>query len=79
MHSQVLDTRWDEIANMIHAKWARFSKRQIESLRGNLDDLAALIQKVYGYARAHAEHECHQFQLGLRRMLISETNRHSKV
>ncbi len=78
MQNEILESRWVEIADMIHTKWARFTKKEIESLRGNLDDLTDLIQRVYGYARGHAEHECHQFKLALRPILIPTRNHTSK-
>lgn len=69
-NQDTLDTRWIEIAELIHTRWSKFSKREIDSLHGNLDDLAGKIQKVYGYARDHAERECHQFQISIRPLFV---------
>jgi len=74
MKHDAIESRWDEIANLIQTKWGKFSKKEVESMRGNLDDLAGKIQKVYGYARGHAEHECHQFQIALRPLLAPARN-----
>ena len=71
MQNETLQSKWVEIKKRIEAKWGKFSKAEIESVRGNLDDLAVIIQRVYGYARGRAERECHEFQISLRQTLHS--------
>lgn len=71
MKNDFADGKWTEIADLIHNRWGKFSKREVASLRNNLDDLSDLIQRVYGHARGHAELECHDFRVGLRPILLA--------
>ena len=77
MNSDMNQGKWGEIKNMIQAKWGKFSVAEIDSLKGNIDELATKLQDVYGYARAHAEREYHEFRLSLRPILqpLTKTTR----
>lgn len=75
MNNDLIDGRWSEISEMIHAKWSRFSKKEVESLRLNMDDLVGKIRKTYGYAMGQAEKEYHEFRLALRPILAPVRSR----
>lgn len=56
----------NDMINRIQTKWGKFSKHQIENMKGDLDELVGMIQNAYGCSRNRAEREYHDFQLTLR-------------
>ncbi len=56
----------NDMIDRIHSKWRKFSKRKIQSILGDLDELVGMIQSVYGYPKDRAEREYHDFRLSLR-------------
>jgi len=68
MSSFLSQSRWPEIREKIQAKWGKFTSREIESLRSDLDALVKQIQKSYGYERKRAEREYHDFMVSIRPM-----------
>jgi uncharacterized protein YjbJ (UPF0337 family) len=56
----------DSLINQIQTKWGKFSKRRLESMKGDLGELVDMLQSAYGYTKNRAEREYHEFQLTLR-------------
>jgi hypothetical protein len=56
----------EDLIEKIRMKWGRFSRSQLQALKGDLDQLIDLIQTVYKCSRSRAELEYHEFQLTLR-------------
>jgi uncharacterized protein YjbJ (UPF0337 family) len=66
MSNELIQASWIEIKRRIQAKWGKLSNSEIESLKDNIDGLSKKLQKVYGYAKAQAEREYHEFRITLR-------------
>ncbi len=75
MRKDQMDGAWPEIAQLIHMKWGKLTKKEVDSLKGDLDGLAKKVQQAYGCARGQAEIEYHEFQLSLRPILMPIRNR----
>ena len=59
----------NDMINRIQSKWGKFTKHNLASMEGDLDDLVGMLQRSYGYSKSHAEREYHDFQLSLRPIL----------
>jgi hypothetical protein len=62
----------DDLIEKIRAKWAKFTRRQLEVMKGDWDELIGLIQTAYGCTRARAERELHDFQFTLRPVTVRD-------
>lgn len=69
MNDSRFEQHWFEIKHLIAERWKRLSASDVDSLKGNLEDLVARIQAAYGCARARAEMEYHEFRTSLRPLL----------
>ena len=52
---------WKQFTGMVKAKWAKLTDGDLTTFGGSSDQLAALLQKKYGYARDEAEREIADF------------------
>jgi uncharacterized protein YjbJ (UPF0337 family) len=52
---------WKQFTGMVKAKWAKLTDSDLTTFSGNSQQLAALLQKRYGYARDEAEREIADF------------------
>ena len=52
---------WKQFTVMVKAKWAKLTDGDLTTFGGNSRQLAALLQKKYGYARDEAEREIADF------------------
>jgi uncharacterized protein YjbJ (UPF0337 family) len=52
---------WKQFTGMVKAKWAKLTDSDLTTFSGNSRQLAALLQKKYGYARDEAEREIADF------------------
>ncbi len=68
MNGFLMQERWSEVRERIMTKWGKFTRREVDALREDLEGLVMLIQKSYGYQRNHAEREYHDFRLAIRPM-----------
>src|SRR5687768_16162387 len=66
MNGFLMQERWADVRERIMTKWGKFTRREVDALRVDLDYLVAQIQKSYGYERQHAEREYHEFRLAIR-------------
>jgi OOP family OmpA-OmpF porin len=62
MNTSMLMGSWNEIKGKIKTQWAKLNDDDLEELKGNLDQLAGKIQKVYGYGKEQAEIEFNEFK-----------------
>ena len=69
MLEESFDRRWMEIKNHITQRWSRLNASDLDSLKGNLDELVTRVQVAYGCAHARAEREYHEFRTSLRPLL----------
>ena len=52
---------WKQFTGMVRAEWAKLTDSDLTTFSGNSQQLAALLQKRYGYARGEAEREIAEF------------------
>jgi uncharacterized protein YjbJ (UPF0337 family) len=62
MNSSTFQGNWSELKGKIKTQWAKFNDDDLETLKGNLDQLSGKIQKVYGYGKEQAEREYNEFK-----------------
>jgi uncharacterized protein YjbJ (UPF0337 family) len=62
MNKDIGEGNWKELKGKIRAKWGKLTDDEIETLKGNLDQLTAKIQKTYGLAKDKAEAEFKAFK-----------------
>jgi uncharacterized protein YjbJ (UPF0337 family) len=65
MNIDIAQGKWTEIKGKIQAKWGKFSEDDLETLKGNLGELAGKIQKAYGFAKDYTEKEVADFRKSL--------------
>lgn len=65
MNTEILEGKWTELKGKIKTKWGKFNDDDIESFKGNLDQLVGKIEKTYGYAKDVAEKEYNDFKTSL--------------
>jgi uncharacterized protein YjbJ (UPF0337 family) len=61
-HSQAVEKNWTELKGKIKSKWSKFNDQEIESVKGNLSDLADKIQKTYGVGEDSAIQQFDEFK-----------------
>ena len=52
---------WKQFTGMVKAKWAKLTDGDLTTFGGNSNQLAAILQKKYGYAKDEAEREIADF------------------
>jgi uncharacterized protein YjbJ (UPF0337 family) len=62
MNKDMAQGSWNEIKGKIKAQWGKFTDDDLETFKGNLDQLTGKLQKTYGYTREQAELEFKQFR-----------------
>lgn len=65
MNTAMLEGNWKEVKGKIKTQWAKFTDDDVEELKGNLDQLAGQIQKIYGHTKEQAEIEFNSFKNSL--------------
>jgi uncharacterized protein YjbJ (UPF0337 family) len=53
---------WKQFTGMVKAKWGRLTDGDLTTFGGNGDQLAALLQQKYGYAKDEAERQIADFE-----------------
>ncbi len=61
MNREKIEKNWSELKSQIQTKWGKFSEQEVDSLKGDLSQLAEKIQKAYGIAKEHADQQCTDF------------------
>jgi len=62
MNSENEKGNWKTMEEKIKEKWKDLGDDDIETLKGNLENLVDLLQNVYGYAKDKAEKEYKDFK-----------------
>lgn len=52
---------WKQFTSMVKARWAKLTDGDLATFGGSSNQLAALLQEKYGYARDEAEREIKDF------------------
>jgi uncharacterized protein YjbJ (UPF0337 family) len=52
---------WNQFAGMVKAKWVKLTDGDLTTFGGNSGQLAAILQKKYGYAKDEAQREIADF------------------
>jgi len=55
INQEAIEGNWNEIKGRLRERWGEFSDRELEQVRGNMDQLVGLIQQKTGEARAAVE------------------------
>ena len=61
MNRDVWQGKWHQIKGMLHARWGKFTRDDVEIIRGNQEMLTGRIQERYGCAREEAEKQACDF------------------
>ena len=56
---------WTEMRAKIKARFGKLTDDSVDSLKGNLDQLASKLQSVYGYAKEQADREFASFKASI--------------
>jgi len=55
---------WKRFTGLVKEKWGKLTDADFTTFGGTSDQLAVLLQKKYGYARAQADKEIEEFARG---------------
>jgi uncharacterized protein YjbJ (UPF0337 family) len=59
--SSNVDHAWEDLKKKIKNSFGRLSETDIESLKGNINQLSGKLQKTYGYAKEEADKKFTEF------------------
>ena len=65
MSTNSIQSDWTNIKAKIKTKWDKFSDKEIDGFKDNLESLSTKIQSVYGYAKDQAEKEYKEFKTSI--------------
>ena len=57
----ILQGKWHEVKGGVKQQWGKLTDDDVASLNGKQEQLAGVLQKRYGYARAQADMEINKF------------------
>jgi len=60
MDKNILKGQWKETKGQVKKFWAKITDDELDEVEGNLDELAGLLQKKYGYSRDKAKDQIRQ-------------------
>lgn len=61
MNKDIFMGQWVEMKGKIKQQWSRLTDDDILQIDGQYDELVGKLQKHYGYEKANAEREIHDF------------------
>jgi len=67
-----IQSDWNDIKKKIKEKWDKFSDKEIDDFKDNMDLLSEKIQSVYGCAKDRAEKEYKDFKVSLADFISKE-------
>ncbi len=67
------------IRGMIRSKWGKFTEQEVESLKNDLSQLSERIQKAYGIAKEHADHQYDLFAKSVQALTGQTAIEHAQV
>jgi uncharacterized protein YjbJ (UPF0337 family) len=59
--NDVIERKWVQVRNKIHARWGKITEEDIEKINGNLNRFIATLQARYGYAKEEAEDQVQRY------------------
>ncbi len=69
MNKDMADGIWTEVKGKIKAKWNKLNDNEIDVFKGDMQQIVGKIQKTYGYAIEHAQHEFNEFMGSINRKI----------
>ena len=73
MTTNTAENNWLELKGKIKTKWAKISDEDIETVRADLDLLAARIQATYGIAQEYADRQYAVFKQSVQSLLEAKS------
>jgi uncharacterized protein YjbJ (UPF0337 family) len=62
MNRGTIEGHWDEMKNMVKARWAKLTDEDLQKIAGKRDKLLGRLQAAYGYDKNEAERELSKFE-----------------
>ena len=59
-----IQINWTELKSRLRKRWGKITEADLAQINGNTDELIRLLRKRYGYGKAQAEIEIHQWLAG---------------
>ncbi len=72
METKMIEKNWTELKGKIKARWSRFNDEEIESLKGDISQLTAKIQKTYSLAKVEADRQFEDFKKTVASLISKE-------
>jgi uncharacterized protein YjbJ (UPF0337 family) len=60
-NQDILNGRWIEVKGLVRQKWGKLTDDDFTRLSGKTEELAGVLQQRYGYGRAQAKIEIHNW------------------
>ncbi len=57
MNLEIVAGKWKQFRGKLKSRWGELTDDELESIQGDLEQLAGLLQTRYGYAKERAEAE----------------------
>lgn len=72
---QVLEKNWAELKGKIQSQWIKFNEEDLERIKGDVTQVAAKIQKVYGVAKEEADRQFEDFKKTVQDLLHDDSSK----
>lgn len=59
--NDVLQGKWHELKGQARQQWAKLTDDDVARMSGKSEELAGVLQQRYGYGKAQAENEIHDW------------------
>jgi uncharacterized membrane protein YeaQ/YmgE (transglycosylase-associated protein family)/uncharacterized protein YjbJ (UPF0337 family) len=59
--NEVIERKWMQVRNKIHARWSKITEADIDKINGNLNRFITTLQERYGYAKEDAEDQIQRY------------------
>lgn len=59
--NEVIERKWIQVRNKIHARWSKITEADIEQINGNLNRFITTLQERYGYDKKEAENQIQRY------------------
>jgi len=66
----ILQGKWHELKGQVKQQWGKLTDDDVTKLSGKTEELAGVLQQRYGYGKAQAETEIHNW--------LNKNNLHAK-
>lgn len=72
MNTTNIEKNWTAIKGQMKTKWTKFNDEELESVKSDLNQLTAKIQKTYGVEKSQAEQQFEEFKKSAQSLLGTE-------